>query len=70
MTDILIDTNNTIKINLPGFNANQMFVIQKGIIGLLDTKFFNLENAKITFHIKNGLVERIGLYTEKKVKNT
>lgn len=58
-------SNSEIKIELPGVSEMEMAKIQNCILQLLNQKFFNMEEGKITLQFKYGELKEVWVVEKK-----
>lgn len=58
-------SNSEIKIDLPGITEIEIAKIQDCIMRLLEQKFFNIEEGKITLNFKYGELKEIWVVQKK-----
>lgn len=58
-------SNTEIKIELPGIGEKDMLKIQSCIVQLLNQKFFNIEEGKITLNFKYGELKEVWVVERK-----
>lgn len=57
----ILDSNSTIKIDLPNIDKNKLDKIKNCFVRLLDSKFFEMDTGSITLHFSNGDLKEVWL---------